>query len=62
MLLELGWQVGIASAYEERPKGMHRTTYDKLICEYNNLMEKLIGTYRKMLDKKEIKLSATNPN
>lgn len=47
----LGWQVGIASGYEQRPKGMHRTTYDKLICEYDNLMERLIGAHRKILDK-----------
>ena len=49
--VRLGWQVGIASGYEQRPKGMHQTTYDKLICEYNNLMERLIGAHRKMLDK-----------
>lgn len=47
----LGWQVGIANGYEYRPKGMHQTTYNKLICEYDNLMEKLIGAYRKILDK-----------
>ena len=47
----LGWQVGIASGYEHRPKGMHQTTYDNLTCEYDNLMEKLIGAYRKILDK-----------
>lgn len=50
----LGWQVGIASGYEQRPKGMHHTTYDKLICEYNNLMERLIVAHRKILDKKQI--------
>ncbi len=47
----LGWQVGIANGYEQRPKGMHRTTYDKLICDYNNLMERLVGAYRKILDR-----------
>lgn len=47
----LGWQVGIANGYEYRPTGMHQTTYNKLICEYDNLMEKLIGAYRKILDK-----------
>lgn len=46
----LGWQVGIASGYEQRPKGMHRTTYDKLICDYDNLMERLVVAHRKMLD------------
>jgi len=47
----LGWLVGIASGYGQRPKGMHRTTYNNLIFEYNNLMARLIGAYRKMLDK-----------
>lgn len=47
---QLCWQVGIANGYEQRPKGMHQTTYDKFICEYNNLMERLIGVHRKMLD------------
>lgn len=46
----LGWQVGIANGYEHRPKGMHRTTYDNLTCEYDNLMEKLIKAHRKMFD------------
>ena len=50
--VRLGWQVGIPSGYEQRPKGMHRTTYDKLICDYGDLLEKLTGAYRKMLDKK----------
>ena len=47
----LGWRVGIANGYEHRPKGMHRTTYDNLTCEYDNLMERLIGAHRKMLDR-----------
>lgn len=46
----LGWQVGIANGYEYRPKGMHQTTYNKLIGEYDNLMEKLIKAHRKMFD------------
>lgn len=52
----LGWQVGIANGYEQRPKGMHRTTYDKLICDYDNLMERLISAHRKMLDRTNKKI------
>ena len=47
----LGWQDGIANGYGERLKGMHRTTYNKIMCEYMNLMERLLGAHRKMLDK-----------
>ena len=54
--VRLGWQVGIANGYEQRPKGMHQTTYDKLICEYNNMMERLIGAHRKMLDRTNEKI------
>lgn len=42
----LGWQVGIAHGYGQRPKGMHYTTYDKLIFDYNNLIQKLVRLYR----------------
>lgn len=52
----LGWQVGIASGYEQRPKGMHQTTYNKLISEYNNLMERLIRAHREMLGKTNEKI------
>ncbi len=52
----LGWQVGIASGYGQRPKGMHQTTYDKLICDYDNLMERLISAHRKMLDRTNEKI------
>ena len=46
----LGWQEGIAHGMGERPKGMHRTTYHKIICEYMNLMDRLLGVHRKMLN------------
>jgi hypothetical protein len=46
----LGWQDGIIHGIGERPKGMHRTTYNKIMCEYMNLMEKVLGVQRKMLN------------
>lgn len=46
----LGWQAGIAHGVGERPKGMHRTTYNKIIWEYMNLMDRLLGAQCKMLN------------
>nr|QJS05449.1 hypothetical protein [Psychrobacter sp.] len=42
----LEWQRGIAHGIGQRPKGMHRTTYDKLMNEYDQLIQKLLGKYR----------------
>lgn len=37
----LGWQTGIAHGIGERPKGMNRTTYDKLMNEHEQLTAKV---------------------
>ena len=42
----LGWQRGIANPQGGRPRYMHASTYDRLLCEYNHLIQKLVGTYR----------------
>lgn len=42
----LGWQRGIANPQGGRPRYMHASTYDRLLCEYNYLIQKLVGTYR----------------
>ncbi len=39
----LGWQAGIANKHGNRPKGMHRKTYDRLVWEHDNLAKKIIG-------------------
>ncbi len=41
----LGWQVGIIHGIGERPKGMHRTTFNRLLVEYEQLTNKLIRTF-----------------
>lgn len=40
-----GWQVGIIYGIGERPKGMHRTTFNRLLVEYEQLTNKLIRTF-----------------
>ena len=37
----VGWQAGIANGIGERPKGMHRSTYDKLVNEHEQLTAKV---------------------
>ena len=41
----LGWQVGIIHGIDERPKGMHHSTYERLLVEYEQLTNKLIRTF-----------------
>ena len=41
----LGWQVGIIHGIGERPKGMHHSTYERLINEYEQLEQKLIRSF-----------------
>lgn len=41
----LGWQVGVIHGIDERPKGMHHSTYERLLVEYEQLINKLIRTF-----------------
>ena len=41
----LGWQSGIAHGNGSKPKGMHHSTYERLINEYERLEQKLIRTF-----------------
>ena len=45
----LGWQAGIANKHGNRPKGMHRKTYDRLVWEHDNLAKKIIGVTCKQM-------------
>lgn len=45
----LEWQRGIANPQGGRPRYMHASTYDRLLCEYNHLVPKLVGAYRHAL-------------
>ena len=44
----LGWQAGIAHGIGERPKGMHYSTYDRLVTEHDRLTAKI---WQQTLDK-----------
>lgn len=39
----MSWQVGVIHGIGERPKGMHHSTYKRLIKDYEQLTAKLIG-------------------
>lgn len=42
----LGWQVGIIHGIGERPKGMHHSTYNRLLNQYEQLTDKLLRTFK----------------
>ena len=39
----LQWQQGIANGHGSRPKGMHKTTYDRLVAEHDRIADNLLG-------------------
>ena len=41
----LGWQVGVIHGIGERPKGMHQRTFNRILLEYQQLEQKLIGAH-----------------
>ena len=43
----LEWQVGIIHGIGDRPKRMHRTTFNRLLVEYEQLTDKLLRTFKK---------------
>ena len=47
----LGWQGGIAYGNQGRPKGMHFTTYYRLVTEHDKLVQKICGASMAMIDK-----------
>lgn len=40
---KLGWQAGIAHGHGNRPKGMHRQTYDRLVWEHDKIANAILG-------------------
>ena len=42
----MSWQVGVIHGIGERPKGMHNSTYNRLLNEYEQLTDKLIRTFK----------------
>lgn len=47
----LGWQSGIIYGNQGRPKGMHFTTYYKLVTEHDKLVGQICGATMAMIDK-----------
>lgn len=47
----LGWQSGIAYGNQGRPKGMHFTTYYRLVTEHDRIVQRICGTTMQMIDK-----------
>ena len=43
----LQWQAGIANGHGSRPKGMHQTTYARLVAEHDKLAQQIIGVMSK---------------
>lgn len=41
----LGWQQGVIHGLGERPKGMHHHTFNRILLEYQQLEQKLIGVH-----------------
>lgn len=41
----MSWQVGVIHGVSKRPKGMHHSTYKRLIKDYEQLTAKLLGAY-----------------
>ena len=46
----LGWQRGIAYGNQGRPKGMHFTTYYRLVTEHDKLVQKICGATMQMIE------------
>jgi len=47
----LGWQSGIAYGNQGRPKGMHFTTYYRLVTEHDRIVQRICGVTMQMIDK-----------
>lgn len=47
----LGWQSGIAYGNQGRPKGMHFTTYYRLVIEHDRIVQRICGATMQMIDK-----------
>ena len=47
----LKWQRGIAYGNQGRPKGMHFTTYYRLVTEHDRIVQSICGATMQMIDK-----------
>ena len=53
----LGWPQGIAHGHGNRPKGMHRKTYDRLVSEHDRIADHLLGLELEWVSKLQTKVS-----
>nr|QJS05735.1 hypothetical protein [Psychrobacter sp.] len=53
----LGWQSGIAYGNQGRPKGMHFTTYYRLVTEHDRLVQKICGATMAAINKNKSRAS-----
>ena len=47
----LGWPQGIAYGHGAKPKGMHQTTFDRLVSEHDHIANHLLGLEFEWLSK-----------
>ena len=47
----LGWQSGIAHGIENKPKGMHQRTYDRLVSEYQSIVNGITANIANRLNR-----------
>lgn len=45
----LKWERGIIHGHGSKPHLMHHRTYNRILCEYDHLIQKLVGEYRNAL-------------
>ena len=55
----LSWRAGIAHGYGAKPKGMHHSTYDRLVAENDKLVQKICGVSMAMIENIKGKVSYT---
>lgn len=48
--LRLGWHGGVAMGEYGKPKGMHKTTFDRLVSEHRQLEQLICSGYQKSID------------
>lgn len=53
----LGWQQGIANGHGAKPKGMHQTTYARLVAEHDMIADTLLGLELEWVSKLQTKVS-----
>ena len=53
----LNWERGIAHGVGSKPKGMHYSTFDRLVNEHNNLVQRICGATMAAINKNKSRAS-----